>query len=418
MPKRISESAALLSVADNAQQTRRRIKLIEGDRWGSSGYYSGAVLQEAAKAGIFSKGLPMFADHPSESEANDRPERSIKDLWAALDSDAVYEANNPEGPGLYADAIIWPHVAPVIEAMKDNIGVSIRAFAEMGYGEAAGRSGPIVEKFTGAASVDFVTAAGCGGKIMQLLESARQIDEHREPIRLPGEIREATVEAVRRQLQDHLPPQSWVRDFDPDAKIVYFDHYENDNTDTYQQTYQTAEDGTVSLSGLPQQVNVTTTYVPVSAGQETPNESHQEDEMPQIEEARLRQLEEAASRVSALEAERDTAVKERDEARAEKRASDLAEAAAKRAREAVKDLPTAMADRVVREAVRDLPIKDDELDTKAFDAAVESAIENEKAYAKSFAPQGLTGFGDTSPATESAAPKPTVSLWGRKIKEA
>lgn len=416
MAKPILESASLSSVAGNALQAghRFRVRLIEGDRWGSSGYYSGDVLQEAAKSGIFHKGLPMYLDHPTESEANERPERSVLELAGALDSDAIYEANNPEGPGLYGDVRVYSHVAPVINEMKDDIGLSIRAFGEIGYGDAAGRSGPIVEKLTGAASVDYVTQAGAGGKIMQLLESARKVDETRPNVL----VREATVEDLRDQLSNALPPHSYVRDFDPDSKIVYFVHYDavTDEGATYQQSYAIGDDG-AALTGSPQEVRVTTTYVPVSAGQETPTtESTQEVDMPQIEEAELGQLREAASRVSKLEAELDEARKERDQAIAEAKARDLAESASKRAREAVKDLPTVMGDRIVREAARDLPLKDGVLDEAAFDKRVADAITAEQDYAKSFALGGLVGFGESTGVTES---KPTVRTnpWGREIKE-
>lgn len=140
--------------------------------------------------------------------------------------------------------------------------------------------------------------------------------------------------------------------------------------------------------------------------------------MPQIEEAELSQLREAASRVSTLEAERDQARKERDDAIAEKRARDLADAATKRVREAVKDLPAHMGERVVESTVgADLPVKDNRLDEAAFDQLVEAAIKKEQEYAAALAPKGVHGFGASVPATESKSGPATVNPWGREIKE-
>src|SRR5690606_40272476 len=64
----------------------------------------------------------LFIDHPTASESVDRPERSLRDLAGRLVSDARYE-----GDGLYADIEVYPHWAPIIDAMAEHIGMSIRA---------------------------------------------------------------------------------------------------------------------------------------------------------------------------------------------------------------------------------------------------------------------------------------------------
>lgn len=145
---------------------RYRVRLIEGDRQGASGYYSAGMLRE--HAGVFGAGTPMYLDHPTLSEGIERPERSVRDLAAYLVTDAAYE-----GDGLYADIEVYPHVAPVIEAMRDHIGLSIRASGTVEPSTDESIRGPVVTALTEAASVDFVTAAGAGGKIVELLESAR-----------------------------------------------------------------------------------------------------------------------------------------------------------------------------------------------------------------------------------------------------
>ncbi|HEY9522367.1 MAG TPA: hypothetical protein VIR33_03945, partial [Thermopolyspora sp.] len=145
---------------------RFRARLIKGDIQGSSGYYPAGMLAKNAHA--FPKGLAMYLDHPTVSEAYERPERSVRDLAGRLASDAVYE-----GDGLYADIEVYPHVAPIIQAMADDIGLSIRASGTVEASTREDIRGPIVTSLTAAESVDFVTAPGAGGRLVQLLESAR-----------------------------------------------------------------------------------------------------------------------------------------------------------------------------------------------------------------------------------------------------
>jgi hypothetical protein len=149
---------------------RFRARIIQGDIQGSSGYYPASMLKR--DAGVFREGLPVFLDHPGATEAYDRPERSVRDLAGRLATTAVYE-----GDGLYADVEVYPHWAPVVEAMAGDIGMSIRAAGTVEASTDDTIRGPIVTSLSEAASVDFVTAAGAGGKIVALLESARSEGE-------------------------------------------------------------------------------------------------------------------------------------------------------------------------------------------------------------------------------------------------
>jgi hypothetical protein len=145
--------------------------------WGSSGYYPAEVLERDGPK-VFAKGTQMFLDHPTDAEESDRPERSVKDLAAALTSDARWEATGKAGPGLYADAQVFEPFRPFINEASKSIGVSIRAMGAAESGTAEGRTGPIIKKLSAAKSIDFVTAAGAGGKILQLYEAAtRRITE-------------------------------------------------------------------------------------------------------------------------------------------------------------------------------------------------------------------------------------------------
>lgn len=155
------------------------IKIIQPG-WGSSGYYSPQVLERDGPK-VFTKGLKMFADHPTPTEEAERPERSVKDLAATLTTDAQWNPAGPAGPGLYAEAKVVDSWKPIVEELAPHIGLSIRAMGRAVRGEAEGRKGPIIEGIVGAKSVDLVTAAGAGGQILSLFESARARAQHITP---------------------------------------------------------------------------------------------------------------------------------------------------------------------------------------------------------------------------------------------
>jgi hypothetical protein len=167
--KPLQESARPVSLLESSRLTeatggkpgsgRWRAKLIAGDVQGSSGYYSAQMLKECA--GVFRQGLPMFIDHPSVTEAYERPERSVRDLAGRLVTPATYE-----GDGLYSTIEVFPQYAPMVEAMADHIGLSIRASGEVKPSMTESVRGPIVTAITAAESVDLVTAAGAGGRIV------------------------------------------------------------------------------------------------------------------------------------------------------------------------------------------------------------------------------------------------------------
>lgn len=149
--------------------------------WGSAGYYSAEVLEQASTDRVWPRGTQMYLDHPSATERTDRPERSLRDLAAVTETDATWRDDPVHGPGLYAQAKVFSQFREVIGEMAPHIGVSIRAAAERGSGEAEGRRGPIVERIVEGLSIDFVTKAGRGGEVLTILESAgrTEVDEAR-----------------------------------------------------------------------------------------------------------------------------------------------------------------------------------------------------------------------------------------------
>lgn len=140
--------------------------------WGSSGYYSADVLKRDG-ATVFPSGVHMHIDHPSLSESRERPERSLQTLAAVTVTPAEWQEDGAAGPGLYAQAKPFANYAPLIEELSPHIGVSIRASGFAKTGEAEGKKGAIVKRLAQGHSIDFVTKAGAGGKVLSLMESAR-----------------------------------------------------------------------------------------------------------------------------------------------------------------------------------------------------------------------------------------------------
>ena len=306
----ITEAA---TIKDTSTSGRMLVRLIDAGQ-GSSGYYPASTLQAAAESGVFGRGLHLYADHPGEAERLDRPERSIRDIAGVLTEDARYD---DDSQALVAEARVFGAWAPIIAEMHDVIGLSIRAAAEVSVGEHDGRPVTIVDRIVEAQSVDFVTRAGRGGKVLSLLESARPV-------------REAMSSDVEHALELLFinDDSSWVVDHDPDAKFVIYRRDRRTWRTAY--SYDPAT-GTATLDPAPVEVRRVVTYVPTQptqnvpapAGQTTTTQESREDTMPQIEEARLRQLEEDAGRVqqltesvTQLTTERDAALAAAEAARA------------------------------------------------------------------------------------------------------
>ena len=396
-----------------------RSRIIEGDRWGSSGYYPREVLERDG-AKTWPAGTHVYFDHPSVSEAQDRPERSVRDLAGKLVSDPVYDSD-----GLYAEVEFYPHTAPIVEAMAGDIGMSIRASAEVEAGEAGGRTGWIVTSLSDGDSVDLVTKAGAGGKLIALMESARQQIDAAE--KLPGG---GTVDDLRRQLDGvvklaHPDAYAYIMDF-TDTWVVYEVNPKNSpaRTTIYRQDYVSFGNA-LALSGDPVAVRPRTVYEPVPttvpadpAGQpETATESLKEDTMAtiQIEETEHRSLMEKAGRVENLETQLAEASTKAAEAIAE-------------AKRQIAETDKAKADAIIAEAgaefsalekrglLASLPVTEaGRLDEAKFTEQVTEAATEKAAQAGAGQPQGV---GQTAALNESITDWASFDAELAKIKEA
>jgi len=144
--------------------------------WGSSGYYSEAVLREACKKRVYPEGMHMHLDHPTREAAKNQPARTLagqSPLAAIFTEDGHYEVSgwdkspeNPTGAGVYTKARVLPKYVEDIRAMAGHIGIShyVDGIAEEGTAP-DGKKGPIIKELRASSlnTVDFVTVPGAEG---------------------------------------------------------------------------------------------------------------------------------------------------------------------------------------------------------------------------------------------------------------
>mgnify|MGYP003461907534 CR=1 FL=1 len=407
MPQRIHETAVLPAIdAESAKSGRILIEVISPGI-GSSGYYSAEVLRNAVEERAFGKGCHVYIDHPTESENYARPARTVKDLVGKLIEDAHLDS---EGR-IVAEVQIFKPFRPLLNDpdFTESVGMSIRASAETRMGKVGEKAMTIITRLIPDRlnSVDVVTHAGRGGRILSVLESLMRT--------APG-VSETAVSDLRAALADALNAayggeKSYVgiRDFDPEAGRVWFWYETPTGSGTYQVDYEADESGSITLTGDPIEVRAKTVYVPIAtqpteaastnvpapAGQHHPPTESKEDTMPEIEAGRLAQLEEAAGRVPTLASERDQAVSRAEAAEAALRnhrnvdaaRGILAEAAA------ASTTPVTFSALEQRGILAALPTTDaGDLDAAAFRSAVETEV---NAKAKQSGAGRVSGFGAT-----------------------
>lgn len=422
----IREAAAVGELTGNRQEIT-----IATPGWGSSGYYSPEVLEQAAADRVFSKGTQQHMDHDGEMARFEQPAGSLTRLAAALSEDARWEPDwvDPDNPGplpgrLVAENSVFSPWRTFLHEAKDYIGASLSAAATIRQGEADGRKGNIIEKLHPSPlnRVDYVTVAGRGGRISAVLESANRIVTET----VADDVRHWLSQAVR---ATHGAGDNWAYLEDHDDSYVFF----TTGRSMFRQAY-TLDGVNVTFTGDPVEVRRRTEYDPISteAHAPVPNDSSpipaeetkeakskETTNMADItvEEARLRTLEESHGRVPALESKLTAAEAEN---------TDLKEALAKakaanRAREfattivtaANADLSESVVARIVAAstAADSLPLTENlQLDTDTLTATVNAAREAEETYLAKLAKEnglgqvrgiGATEAGDGPKATDS-----------------
>jgi hypothetical protein len=165
--RKLSEHGALLESVDGKGKFRVRI-ITEGR--GSSGTYSRELLEEYKD--VFA-GRPMFMNHPKDPS---RPEmRDVRDIAGRVAPMVEFMVDDDGVAGLYAEVSVDKRYADFVAEYQDIIGVSIFASGEgrQENGEYIVESFDMSDSYT---SVDYVVAAGRGGRVERMLESYRQIE--------------------------------------------------------------------------------------------------------------------------------------------------------------------------------------------------------------------------------------------------
>lgn len=266
-----ADPADQLHLTEAAGGGARRRMLLITPGWGSSGYYPADVLERDA-ATAFPAGTHMYLDHPGDTEAADRARvgRSVRDLAAVTESAGAYDRNGPEGPGVYATARIVEQYAPLINDLAEHIGVSVRGTGVAEAGEVEGRRTRIVKALNACESVDFVTRAGRGGRVLQLVENLRTVEALSA-----NELHDRLEQIVRDRVDDD-DCFVWVRDYSTaDGWVVWR------TGDTTWRADLTVDGDTVTVGDDPVEVEVRTDYVPVDQVTEAATEART-----RVEEAR------------------------------------------------------------------------------------------------------------------------------------
>jgi hypothetical protein len=207
------------------------IKIIAPGK-GSSGYYPPEVLKRDGPK-VFKRGLPMYWNHDSPAQEAERPEGDMDRLAAVLTEDASWNDSGPEGAGLYSRMKVFGDYAEKVKEKAPFTGLSIRAGGRARMGEVAGLGKlPVIESIVQAKSVDFVTRAGAGGKVVSLQESATdntgedstmadqpQITQLEEIIKTQGEALKRLTEAMERSKAEPMIDQG-LRGFGLPAHAV------------------------------------------------------------------------------------------------------------------------------------------------------------------------------------------------------
>lgn len=212
MPK-LHESTSAVGT-ESLGEGKYRIRIIVPGQ-GSSGIYTAENLAESAP--LFKAGTEMFIDHPTETEEWERPERSIRDYAGVFLEDATVG----EDGALYTVCKVFSGVNELIKDKWEYIGVSINAWCNEPIAETG-----VVPVFAGVRSVDFVTAPGAGGGVVDLLESNRNnnsikegtVDEKLLESKF-DELKASLVEAIGSKLESAVAALQEAKVEEPAEKI-------------------------------------------------------------------------------------------------------------------------------------------------------------------------------------------------------
>lgn len=176
-------------------------------------YYTPECLEEAVESHVF-EAVQNYIDHPSKLEDQIIPERMVEKLGGWFCDVEMAECENEQGvtvPCIEATFVPEPGNDLVMNKLRaaqvyakqfegrPYIGFSINAAGVGAAAEIDGRQYNRVDRITEVISVDLVTRAGAGGKLLKLKESARMAKARKEAAKtnivrsLKGAIKEAGI---------------------------------------------------------------------------------------------------------------------------------------------------------------------------------------------------------------------------------
>ena len=121
------------------------------------------------------EGLKMYADHPSEDDEHNRPERSIRD-WVATLKNVHMDKDRVVGDAVVVEPWMQERLATLRDkGLLADMGTSINAVGAATEATIEGTKTSYIERIARGRSVDFVTEAGAGG-LVEMYEAERDVD--------------------------------------------------------------------------------------------------------------------------------------------------------------------------------------------------------------------------------------------------
>lgn len=191
------EGALVEGTADRGKREVELVIIREGFGNRRDNHYYGRGVLEGAATDF--KNAKMYVDHldpEAVKKLNGMP-RSVKDIGGRI-TEAWIDKVEGQTVIKARAKIAQPWLWELIESDPDLLGVSINAWGKSKAGTVEGRQARIVEGISKIGSVDWVTEAGAGGKVVSLVEA--QLEEEAE-VEMETPVTDLTVE----QLQEERP---------------------------------------------------------------------------------------------------------------------------------------------------------------------------------------------------------------------
>jgi hypothetical protein len=244
---RISNVSAMRESSKAASGKRFEVVIIEEGlgNFGTCFYYSEQLINTLPQ--VF-EGRKMFANHPSNFESQDRPERDVRDIVAYFENVSAKRLNGrmclmseavvPDGDSfdwarkLMMEAVDYGAKHPT----QELIGISINADGEatdspiddviaMAPAAAAGKlreakakgieTVKVVTSITEADSADLVTEAGAGGKILKIMEGDKTMADDNKNKGADGGSSHGDADKDKAMVADMLKKHMGKDDGDP-----------------------------------------------------------------------------------------------------------------------------------------------------------------------------------------------------------